>query len=373
MTTLAEVFARYGPAYLDRYGPALLPSHRRALNDVLHCRTEQMGGQVYRCPHCGSHHYVYHSCRNRSCPQCHETQSRDWLEQRRSELLNTPYFHVVFTVPEALHASLRSRQIELYNVLMQAAAQALIELAGDPRYVGGQVGVLAVLHTWGRTLSYHPHVHCLVTGGGWETNSREWRSSRGDYLVPVRALSVLFRRRFRERAETISQTLPVPATVWRTPWVVFCEPVRGGPGRILSYLGRYVHHIAISNDRILSADNGLVRFRYQDLRDGQGKVMTLSAEEFIRRYLQHVLPQGFHKVRYYGLWAPGHRPQLRQLQLLLGTPAPPTPDAARPLGPWGETPTGSATAPPPGRVCPSCGQGILIRIGRLPRYGRAPP
>ena len=166
MPELAEVFARYGPAYLNRYGPAMLPSHRRAMQDILHCRTEAMGGQVFCCQHCGRTHYVYHSCRNRSCPKCHHQQTQAWLAQRRRELLPVSYFHLVFTVPRELHACLRSRQSELYGVLMQAAAQATLKLAADPHYVGGLAGMLCVLHTWGRTLSYHPHIHCLVTGGG---------------------------------------------------------------------------------------------------------------------------------------------------------------------------------------------------------------
>ena len=197
MADLTEIFARYGPAYLAKYGPAILPSHRRAMADILRCRTPAMGGQVFRCDRCGYTHYVYHSCRNRSCPRCHQQQTRDWLEERRRELLAVPYFHVVLTVPDTLHAAMRSRQMELYDVLLSAAGWSLLELSADPHYVGGTVGVLAVLHTWGRTLTYHPHVHALVTGGGLDPGTREWRPARTHYLVPVKALSVVFRRRFR--------------------------------------------------------------------------------------------------------------------------------------------------------------------------------
>ena len=369
MVPLAEIFARYAPAYLEKHGAAMLPSHKRAISDILRCRTPALGGQVYSCDRCGATHYVYHSCRNRSCPQCHYEQSQAWREARRRELLDVPYFHVVFTVPDGLHAAMRSDQVRLYGVLMQAAASALIELAGDPHYVGGTVGLLAVLHTWGRTLTYHPHVHCLVTGGGVNRITEQWCWARSRYLVPVKALSKLFRRRFRERLGASPAARNIPASVWRTPWVVHCEPVRGGPRFLLNYLAGYVHRTAISENRILSADHGQVTFRYQDTRDGRSKTMTLSADEFLRRFLQHVLPRGFHKVRYYGLWAPGNRPLLHQLQLLLGSgdsqpDAQPDPKS---------TSITAAITPPRGRTCPTCGRGTLLWTGRLLPAQRGPP
>ncbi len=371
MVPLAEVFARYGPAYLQKYGPTLLPSHRRAIADILRCRTPELGGQVFCCNRCGTTHYVYHSCRNRSCPQCHYEQTRGWREARRQELLHVPYFHVVFTVPHELHAALRSDQTRLYGIVMQAAGQSLVELAGDPHYVGGTVGVLAVLHTWGRSLVYHPHVHGLVTGGGLNLQTQEWCAARPGYLVPVRALSVLFRRRFRELLGPTPKGLDVPASVWQVPWVVNCQPVRGGPESVLNYLAGYVHRIALSEDRLLSADHGQVTFRYQDTRDQKLKTMILPAVEFIRRYLQHVLPRGFHKVRYYGLWAPGYRPWLRRLQFLLGPGAPADRSPSN-----SQLPAQSAditSVPPTRRTCPVCGQGTLVWAGRLAPRGRGPP
>jgi len=369
MPELAEVFARYGPAYLDKYGPAILPSHRRAMRDILRCRTLELGGHVFCCDRCGRTHYVYHSCRNRSCPKCHHEQTQAWLAQRRQELLPIRYFHVVFTVPPELHAGLRRRQTELYGLLMQAAAQALIRLAADPHYVGGLVGVLSVLHTWGRTLSYHPHVHCLVTGGGLDLKAQEWRSARDDYLVPVKALSRMFRGTFKGLLGPRLGELDISPSVWQVPWVVHCEPVRGDVENVLDYLGRYVHRIALTNGRILDIENGRVTFRYQDTRDQQWKDMTLAAEEFIRRFLQHVLPEGFHKVRYCGLWAPGHRRSLRRRQLLLAPSEPSCP--ARPL-PANGTPE-SPEASRPGQTCPYCGQGVLVRTGLLRPRGRGPP
>lgn len=369
MPELAEIFARYGPAYLDRYGSALLPSHRRALQDILRCRTEAMGGQVFCCNRCGHTHYVYHSCRNRSCPKCHGEQTRAWLAGRRQELLPVGYFHLVFTVPRELHAGLRSRQTELYSLFMQAAAQATLQLAADPHYVGGLVGILAVLHTWGRTLNYHPHLHCLVTGGGFDRRSRHWRTARRNYLVPVKALSRMVRDTFKALLGSRLRALNIPASVWRVPWNVHCQPVRNSIENVLNYLGRYVHRIAITNHRILDIDHDQVTFAYQDTSDQHWKQMRLRAEEFIRRFLQHVLPQSFHKVRYYGLWSPAHRPLLRRLQLLLATPEPPCPSPTSPASPMPEAPPD----PGPLRICPYCGQGLLVFTGLLRRRGRAPP
>lgn len=369
MPELAEVFARYGPAYLERYGSAMLPSHRRAMQDILRCRTEAMGGQVFCCNRCGHPHYVYHSCRNRSCPKCHGEQTQAWLAQRRQELLPVGYFHLVFTVPQELRACLRSQQTELYSLFMQAAAQATLKLTADPHYVGGLVGILAVLHTWGRTLGYHPHLHCLVTGGGFDRQTQEWRSARPDYLVPVKALSRMVRDTFKDLLGPRLQSFNIPASVWQVPWNVNCQPVRNSIENVLNYLGRYVHRIAITNRRILDIDNGQVTFEYQDTADQQWKQMSLDAEEFIRRFLQHVLPQSFHKVRYYGLWAPGHRPLRRRLQLLLATPEHSSPSPALPASPTPEAPPD----PEPLWTCPYCGQGQLLFTGLLPRRGRAPP
>ena len=376
MPELAEVFARYGPAYLDKYGPAMLPSHRRAMQDILRCRMQAMGGQVFCCNHCGKIHYVYHSCRNRSCPKCHHEQTRHWLAERRQELLPVGYFHLVFTVPQELHACMRSRQSELYSLFMQAAAQATLKLAADPHYVGGLIGMLCVLHTWGRTLSYHPHLHCLVTGGGFDRKGQEWRSARPNYLVPVKALSRMVRDTFKVLLGSQLSGLNVPASAWRTPWNVNCQPVRGNIENVLNYLGRYVHRIAITNNRILNVDDGQVTFHYQDTSDQQWKTMTLQAEEFIRRFLQHVLPQSFHKVRYFGLWSPACRSLRRRLQLLLATP-----DHAASSTP---VPTHSAVfdpecsdrrdlkQPASTRTCSYCGQGVLCFIGRI-RRPRGPP
>jgi hypothetical protein len=371
MLEVADVFRRYGHEYVDRFGQDLLPSHRRAIEDLLACRTEALGGQRLQCDRCGQEHYVYHSCRNRSCPKCHRLDTEAWLAARRQELLPVPYFHVVFTAPHALGEVVRRHQRDLYDILIRAAAQALIKLAADPHYVGGLIGVLCVLHTWTRTLAYHPHVHCLVPAGGVSADRTEWRPARPSYLVPVHALSQLFRGLFRALLRQERPDLTIPESVWTKGWVVYCKPALQGPAQVLNYLGRYVHRIALTNSRLLAIEDGHVRFRYQDTQDQRWKTMTLPALEFMRRFLQHVLPQGCHKVRYYGLWSPAHRPLLHQLQLWLAGHVPDPLPTSPPL----ESPSTAPWAPPlrAGQPCPSCAQGLLVVIRSLPRPPRGPP
>jgi hypothetical protein len=371
MPEVADVFRRYGAEYLERCGQALLPSHRRAMEDIIRCRTEALGGQLWQCDHCGQEPYVYHSCRNRSCPQCHQQATELWLAERRQELLPIPYFHVVFTVPHELGEILRQHQQDLYDILLRAAAQSLIKLAADPPYVGGLIGVLCVLHTWTRTLAYHPHVHCLVPAGGLSADRTEWRPARTAYLVPVQALSKLFRGLFLDLVRQERPDLTPPESVWTKGWVVYCKPALQGTEQVLNYLGRYVHRVALTNSRILSTDDGHVRFRYQDAQAQRWRTMTLPAPEFIRRFLQHVLPQGFHNVRYYGLWSPVHRALLHHLQLWLARHAPAPPlvspaPATRPDDTW-------ALPLRAGQPCPQCRQGLLVVIRQLPRHQRGPP
>jgi hypothetical protein len=255
--------------------------------------------------------------------------------------------------------------------LLRAAAQALITLAADPHYVGGLIGVLCVLHTWSRTLAYHPHVHCLVPAGGVSADHTEWRPARPTYLVPVQALAKLFRGLFRGLLHHERPDLAMPQSVWTRGWVVSCKPTMQGAEPVLQYLGRYIHRIALTNSRILSIEDGHVCFRYQDAQDQCWKTMTLPALEFIRRFLQHVLPQRFHKVRYYGLWSPVHRPLLHQLQLCLASHEPSAPLASPDRE---RQPLACAYAPlQAGQLCPHCGQGLLVVIRLLPRHQRGPP
>lgn len=372
MPEVVDIFRRYGEDYLETFAASLLPSHRRAMQDILRCRTPDLGGHVYRCDHCGREHYVYHSCRNRSCPQCHGAATDAWLAARREELLPGEYFHLIFTLPAAWRDIVRRHQKVLYGALMKAAAQALQTLAADPKYVGGQIGILAVLHTWGRTLTYHPHVHCLVPGGGL-TDEDQWRAARKGYLVPVRALSKIFRGLFRQMAAARLPGVALPKAAREPSWVVYCKPSVQGAEKTLAYLGRYVHRVAISNRRIVSIDHGRVCFRYQKSGSRQWKTMTLGAQEFLRRFLQHVLPKGVHKVRYYGLWAPTNRPRLHRIQLALLADRPPTPSERSFVDLASCSAVSGPHAPARAIRCPHCSNGMLVFLRRLPRRRRAPP
>ena len=367
MIEVADVFRRYGTEYVQRFGSRMLARHRRAFRAILRCRTPAMGGHVFACNQCGRQQYSYHSCRNRSCPKCHQSDIETWLQGRQQELLPVPYYHVIFTLPHELSPLVRLHQKQLYGLLLKSAAESLITLAADPRYVGGQIGVMAVLHTWASNLTYHPHVHCLVTGGGLSPDRQSWRPARSNYLVPVRALSRLFRGRLLNSIRQQYKDVEVPPSVRRKEWVVHCKPAVQGSDSVLSYLARYIHRVAITNSRILSIDNGQVCFRYRGTGTTQTRIMTVSAEEFMRRFLQHVLPARIHKVRYYGLWSVSNRKHLRRMQQVL---TPPENDLPGPL----EDDTGTqVSTPPKARPCPYCGQGTLVLIGRLPRHRRAPP
>ncbi len=365
MPTLAEVFRRYGTSYLQRHGRAILPSHRRAIHDILACRTPDLGGHLEHCPACGYEHYSYHSCNNRSCPTCCRSATERWLQRQLDQLLAVPYFHLVFTLPHELHDAVRSNQRALYSLLMRSAAGSVQRLAADPRYVGGNVGALCVLHTWTRAMVYHPHVHCLVPGGGLD-NERVWHEARRTFLVPVRALSVIYRARFLLGLKKTLPQLALPRELWEKPWVVYSKPVLQKPEKVVGYLSRYIHRVAITNNRIQSLADDHVTFRYKDSRDALWKSMTLESGEFIRRFLQHVPPPRFHKVRSFGLLAPGNRRLLGQIRIYITLP-PTYIDAAAPEL------AGSNAPMPRSKICPLCGKGSLVLILILPAHQRSPP
>lgn len=364
MLEVADVVRRDGDAYLEKFKAAMLPSHRRALRDMGSCRTVALGGHVYDCDRCAHRQYVYHSCKNRNCPKCRGGDTDRWLEQRRGELIETAYFHLVFTLPEELRPIVRRHQKTLYGVLMKAAAESLMKLAADPRYVGGRIGILAVLHTWTSTLAYHPHAHLLVPGGG-VTQQGEWVSARKGYLVPVRALAKIFRALFIQLAQRALPEEKLPGAVWSKPWVVYCKPTVQGTEKVLKYLARYVHRVAFANSRLVRLDEGRVTFRYLNRREQQWKTMTLSSQEFLRRFLQHALPSGTHKVRYYGIWHPSQRSVLRQLQLVVGRCS--LAEAAL------DDPQRLSKPPESRQRCPRCHQGTLVLVKTVPRAARGPP
>jgi hypothetical protein len=367
---LADLFRTYGPAYRSKFGNKLLPSHRRAMRAIERCRTPALGGHVYSCPDCGETQYVYHSCRNRHCPKCQHENAQRWLEQQYELQLPVPYFLLTFTLPSQLRPFARSHQKLVYDVLFHASAEATQQLARDPRFVGGTLGLVGVLHTWARDLSYHPHVHYLVPAGGLAEDGHTWRPARKNFLLPVKALSKLFRAKVRDALSKTDGFADIPASVWKQDWVVHSKPV--GDGRTaLKYLAPYIFRVALSNRRIIKAENDQVTFRYST-NAGQTKFCTLPAEKFIHRFLQHVLPKSFVKVRYYGLFSPAHRQHLTALRAHLAAQSadtpPPTTDAdASPPSDTPPTSTGARTV-----RCPACGQ-VMRHQATLPPLGRAPP
>lgn len=369
MLEVADVFSRYGDEYLHKFGDKMLPSHRRAFADILKCRTDVMGGHVFRCDKCGHRHYSYHSCRNRSCPKCHKNDTATWIEQRHKELLDVEYYHVVFTLPQELRRIVRLHQRKIYGTLMKSAAQAVIKLAADPHYIGGLIGVLCVLHTWSSSLVYHPHAHCLIPAGGISADKKHWLPARNNYLVPVKALSKIFRGIFTEMVRKELPDIELSSSIWQKDWVVYCKPTVQGASKVLNYLGRYVHRVAITNSRIISIEDGKVIFRYKDSKSHRSKIMTLKAQEFIRRFLQHVLPKGVHKIRYYGLWSPANRKHLYKIKELLNKG-----DAAQHSEPQQDE---SSDFEKPlsltGQKCPHCKSGTLVWIARIYSHWRAPP
>ena len=315
---------------------------------IAQCRTAALGGHVEQCNRCGHQRVWYNSCRNRHCPQCQALARAAWVQARTTDLLDCEYFHVVFTVPPAVAAIALHNKAVVYGILFRAVAETLRTIAADPRHLGAQIGFFAVLHTWGQTLVHHPHLHCVVPGGGLSLDGTHWVACRPGFFLPVRVLSRLFRRllltALQEAFETgrlqfsgALHSLADPDAfadqlrpARQTEWVVYAKPPFAGPGQVLDYVGRYTHRIAISNQRLLDLVEGMVRFRYTDYRAhgaARQKTMTLAAPEFIRRVLLHVLPAGFHRIRYYGLLANRRRQaNLTQCRRLLGTPPPPVED-----------------------------------------------
>jgi hypothetical protein len=360
---LADIFRQYGPAYRLKDADRLLPSHRRAMRAIEQCRTPALGGQVFSCPQCHQTQYSYHSCRNRHCPKCQNDKAQEWLQKQQNFLLPVPYFMLTFTIPAALRPVARSHQALVYDLLFRASAAATQYLARDTRFVGGQLGLIGVLHTWGRNLSYHPHIHYLVPAGGLTSDHHTWLPAHHHFLLPVKALSRIFRAKFLHALQRSNLANDIPATIWKQDWVVHCEPV--GNGRTaLKYLAPYIFRVAISNRRLVKLENNQVTFRYRSSTTGLITFCTLTAEEFIHRFLQHVLPRGFVKVRYFGFFGSSQRLLLAALRLLLET------DTHSPLP--DELPTLSPTLPKETLLCPSCGK-ALLHLYSIPPTGRCPP
>ncbi|PDT82317.1 IS91 family transposase [Sinorhizobium sp. BJ1] len=373
---VADIFRRHGPAYRRTHDGHLGRGERRVMAAIALCRTAALGGHVETCDDCALSRVAYNSCRNRHCPKCQGAARDRWLADRQADLLPVPYFHVVFTVPAEIAAIAYQNKRQLYTILFEAAAETLKTIAADPRHLGGELGFLAILHTWGQTLTHHPHLHCLVPGGVLAADRRRWVACRRRrFFLPVRVLSRLFRRLFLERLQA-AQTAgglrffgalaPLGdgnalaralRPLRKKRWVVYAKPPFGSPERVLAYLGRYTHRVAIANSRLVSADATGVTFRWRDYRHGNApRSMTLAPHEFIRRFLLHCLPDGFHRIRHYGFLANGiRRARLAVIRRLLAD-APPERSRAESCqrGPFDPT------------VCPCCG-GILRITVRLPR------
>lgn len=370
---LADIFRRYGNSYRQKYAARMPSTHLKAMRAIEQCRTEALGGQVYHCPDCGQERYSYHSCRNRHCPKCQNENAQRWLGKQQDLLLPVPYFLLTFTLPAGFNEVARSHQSLLYDLLFKTSAAATQQLAQDPRFIGGQIGMVGVLHTWGRNLAYHPHIHYLVPAGGLAMDGKNWLPARHNFLLPVRALSRIFRGKLQQALRHTDCYVRIPAKVWKQEWVVHCEPVGSGLGA-LKYLAPYIFRVAINNNRILRLEDDRVTFRYRDTATDAERRSTLGAEDFIHRFLQHVLPKGFVKVRYYGLFSPGLRKPLAALrqQLEDATSSPPSlPEnmAGNSQSDGPQTELAPAAHTPP---CPVCGR--PMQPGSfIPSSGLSPP
>ena len=369
MRELADIFRRHGPAYRAKFADRGLPSHLAAMEAIEQCRTEALGGHLSQCTACGELEYSDHSWKNRHCPTCQNAAATRWLEQQRTLLLPVPYFLVTFTLPEELRPVARAHQRCLSNLLFQTSAAALQALTLDPHSLGGQIGMVGVLHTWTRDLAYHPHVHDLVPGGALSPEGFQWLSPRSAaWLVPVRALSRLFRGTCKAALTTAGLCAPVPPQVWHKDWVTHCQPAGTGT-EVLTYFAPSIYRIALTTNRLETLEDGHVTFRFKK-RSGAGwHRLTLPAEAFIHRFLQHVLPRGFIKVRSYGILSPSRRKVLPQIRTLLA--ACPSNDPAAQSAPPRD---GHQTWPAPAqeRRCRICG-GPLVFLVRLSPHTREPP
>ena len=388
---VADIFRAHGPAWRRAQAGHLSLGQLKVMSAIERCRTAALGGHVARCQECDHTHIAYNSCRNRHCPKCQGAAAKSWLADREAELLPVPYYHLVFTLPAPVADIAYQNKAQLYAILFKATAETLITVAADPKHLGARIGLTAVLHTWGSALTHHPHVHGIVPGGGLAPDGARWISCRPGFFLPVRVLSRLFRRLFLEqlaaahaagRLHFFGDHAPLAkpdafaaylAPLRKVEWVVYAKRPFAGPQAVLAYLSRYTHRVAIANSRLIACDDNGVTFRWKDYR-AKGrermKVMTLASDEFIRRFLVHVLPSGFHRIRHYGLFAnAGRAENLARARDLLGVPAPrDEPDDADARA--DESPTSLLP-------CPCCGgRMIIIEIferGSTPRTRPSSP
>ena len=386
---VADIFRRHGPAWRSANAGHVSLGQLKVMSAIETCRTAALGGHVEACEDCAHLRIAYNSCRNRHCPKCQAMAAKEWLAEREAELLPVPYYHVVFTLPALIADIAYQNKAAIYGMLFKAASETLITIAADPKHLGARIGLTAVLHSWGSALTHHPHVHIIVPGGGIAPDGQRWISCRPGFFLPVRVLSRLFRRLFLEKLvaayqdlrflghlaplsdpETFSKRL---APLRKSEWVVYAKRPFGGPEAVLAYLSRYTHRVAIGNSRLIACDDSSVTFKWKDYRANEcerAKVMTLAADEFIRRFLIHVLPSGFHRIRHYGLFANGGRAEnIVRARQLLNVPA-----AQR----QSDEPDPANDNEPPSlpNPCPCCGGRMIVietfARGCVPRHQPAP-
>ena len=373
---VADIFRDHGPAWRAANAGHVSLGQLKVMSAIERCRTAALGGHVERCEKCAHTIVAYNSCRNRHCPKCQGAAAKEWLAERKAELLPVPYFHVVFSLPGRIADIAYQNKAVIYDLLLTISAETLLTIAADPQRLGARIGILSVLHTWGSALTHHPHVHMIVPGGGFSLDGKRWVCCRPRYLLPVPVLSSLFRRLLLEKLTAAHSAGKLQffgkhaklsdakafaaylAPLRNSKWVVYCKRPFGGPEEVLRYLARYTHRVAIANSRLLSLDERGVTFRYKDYRrNGQARyrMMTLAAEEFIRRFLLHVLPKGFHRIRHYGLLAsPGGKANIARARELIAAPMPEVePPAAHDTA----APHAATDHRPP---CPCCGGRMLI-------------
>jgi hypothetical protein len=386
---VADIFRAFGPAYREAHEMPL--RYLRVMRAIEICRTAELGGHLDQCDHCGTVRISYNSCRNRHCPKCQCLEKERWLEAREKDLLPTPYFHVVFTLPEGLRPLALRNQKVIYNLLFKTVSETLTDLARDSKHLGAEIGFMVILHTWSQTLIDHPHLHCLVSGGGLSLDGKQWIVSKKDFFIPVHVLSSLFRGKFLDglKKNYEAERLKFPGQIeelkeasafkklltnlYRQEWVVYCKPPLKNPEKVMDYLGRYTHRVALSNDRLVKLEGNQVTFRWRDSADhNKIKLLTLKAFEFIRRFLLHVLPDQFVKIRYYGILSHRSRKaKLLRCKTLLGVAASEETEEV-PKETWQDLLTRITGIDP--TICPHCGKGRMIqREILLPQHNGRPP
>jgi hypothetical protein len=383
---VADIFRRYGETYRAEREGSLSATQRRVMQAITACRTAALGGHREQCDTCEHQRIAYNSCRNRHCPKCQSLARASWIEQRQAQLLDCEYFHVVFTVPEEVASIAYQNKAAVYNILFAATAETLRTIGADPKHLGAEIGFFAVLHTWGQNLMHHPHLHCVVPGGGLSADGKRWIACRPGFFLPVRVLSRFFRRRFLELFEQAHHRGELEffsalqglreteafraylAPLRQKEWVVYAKAPFAGPQQVLDYVGRYTHRVAISNNRLLDMEDGHVTFRWKDYRDGDAqKTMTLAACEFIRRFLLHALPGGLQRIRYYGWMGNRHREEKlalcrQHLQMEPKAPAAEDLEASTDYRDRVEALTGVSLS-----QCPLCRKGHMVTVEQISR------